>query len=530
MEKETIFLRKATGLVRAWSLLDAFSFNAGFAPFVLSAYIFSLAIFWPQANLIPAIILGLIFTSFQCIVYSMLVSAMPRAGGEYIWISRIYSPIVGYVVVLVGWVIGIIHWLPVMANLMAWQVFSPLTLILGNMDVAVWWLTADGTFWASVILISIGWLLIIAGMKWCGRAFSIAYILTVLSFLVFSVVSLVFSQADFIAGYNAFHSQVFNMPSAYQQVLNQAAEYGLNVSSFWNWNWATALTALVPLIAFANSWSMWGAPLYGEVRGGSELKRSLLSMEGCNILNTLLCILYVLLTVKLVGYSFFQSANLLWWYGDAMMPLFPFSGFWISFLSNNVGLLILITALPFMLVAFALEVYLPSIRMLFAMAFDRTIPAPLARLFTKRKIPLITLMVVTALALILTWLHCYSPFFRTLFMNATVVAIISFFFTAIAAILFPYRMSKVFKSSPASKYYIGKIPVISICGVFAAAYFLFLIVQWAQDPLYGVNNVYSAMYFVIVYVGAILFYFFYKWYRKRQGIDLNLTFKEIPVE
>lgn len=531
MQKETIFVRKATGLVRVWSLLDAFAFNAGVHPMALSAYAFSLAVFWPEASLVPAIILGLIFTSVQCVVYSMLVSTMPRAGGEYLWISRILNPAIGYVVVLVGWVFAMIHWFPIYTLLIGYQFFAPLSAVFGNLDLAYWWLTPSGLFLTFLLLVVIGLVLIVAGMKWSGRAISIAYLATVVGSILFFILFLLFSQSDFKNAYNAFYASNFNMTSAYQQVLDKATQSGLPSSSL-SVNWSYSLFALVPLLAFANSWSMWGAPLYGEVRGGSELRRGVVSMLGSNISNTLMALAFLLLTVRVAGYQFFQSANLLWWYRDPIVPFFPFSPFWVLHLTGNAAItsLVLVLCISYLLIACPLEIFLPTTRILFAMAFDRTMPSPLAELRTRGKIPLISFIAVTGIGAILMGLYCYVPEFRVFFMDATVAPIISFFFTAIAAIILPLKLPKVFGSSPASKYRVGKIPLISVFGAVTACYFLFLIVRWAQDPLYGVNNLYSGIYFAIVYGCATLLYFFYRWYRKKQGIDLSLVFKEIPTD
>src|SRR2546428_14131036 len=84
------FVRKATGLVRAWSAFDAFIYAFFSVNFVtLGMYIMSFAPFVPQGHLLPAAIITGIFVTFLVVVYGGLVPTMPPAGGEFGWGSHI---------------------------------------------------------------------------------------------------------------------------------------------------------------------------------------------------------------------------------------------------------------------------------------------------------------------------------------------------------------------------------------------------------------------------------------------------------
>src|SRR5437016_12890818 len=84
------FVRKATGLVRAWSAFDAFIYAFFSANFVtLGMYIMSFAPFVPQGHLLPAAIITGIFVTFLVLVYGGLMPAKPRAGADYVRQSRI---------------------------------------------------------------------------------------------------------------------------------------------------------------------------------------------------------------------------------------------------------------------------------------------------------------------------------------------------------------------------------------------------------------------------------------------------------
>src|SRR5262245_31238731 len=98
-EAPTLFLRKATGLVKGWSKFDAFVYS------FMSVNIVTLALFgsWlflgyaPTGQVIPAILISGFFMTFLVITYSSLISVMPRAGGDYVWQSRVMGGGIAFV-------------------------------------------------------------------------------------------------------------------------------------------------------------------------------------------------------------------------------------------------------------------------------------------------------------------------------------------------------------------------------------------------------------------------------------------------
>src|SRR5437870_2100565 len=96
------FVRKATGLVRAWSAFDAFVYAFFSVNFVtLGMYIMSFAPSVPQGHLLPAAIITGIFVTFLVLVYGGLIATMPRAGGDYVWQSRILGGGIAFVLAVV---------------------------------------------------------------------------------------------------------------------------------------------------------------------------------------------------------------------------------------------------------------------------------------------------------------------------------------------------------------------------------------------------------------------------------------------
>src|SRR6266511_609232 len=101
--ESTLFLRKATGLVRSWSVFDAFIYAFFSINLVtLGFYIISQMWFF-EGGLIPALIISGVIILAECVVYAALIAVMPRAGGDYVWQSRILGGGVGFVLAITGW-------------------------------------------------------------------------------------------------------------------------------------------------------------------------------------------------------------------------------------------------------------------------------------------------------------------------------------------------------------------------------------------------------------------------------------------
>src|SRR5215213_8622345 len=130
--ERAVFVRKATGLVRGWSTRDAFIYATFSINLItLGLYIFGYAPFIPEGGLLWAVLLAGFYLVVQGITYASLIAAMPRAGGDYIWISRVLGGGIGFVLAACGWWFILWHWVPIYANILNVEVFIPLGAIVG---------------------------------------------------------------------------------------------------------------------------------------------------------------------------------------------------------------------------------------------------------------------------------------------------------------------------------------------------------------------------------------------------------------
>src|SRR3954452_25047176 len=132
-----LFQRKATGLLRGWSVWDAFIYSTFSINLItLGLFIFASAPAFPDGSLVLAILLAGFYLIFQAITYASLIAVMPRAGGDYVWTSRVLGGGPGFVLAVTGWWFILWHWVPIYANILNIEVLVPLATVLGLDSVA----------------------------------------------------------------------------------------------------------------------------------------------------------------------------------------------------------------------------------------------------------------------------------------------------------------------------------------------------------------------------------------------------------
>src|ERR1700686_3037621 len=132
-----LFLRNATGLVKSWSPFDAFVYSFWSVNLItLGLYGMSYVYTVPDGQLLAAILIFGLLTTFLVITYAMLVSVMPRTGGDYAWQSRVLGGGLGFVLSITGWWFTLFLWAPIYANILVVQFFEPLAYTLGWTGVA----------------------------------------------------------------------------------------------------------------------------------------------------------------------------------------------------------------------------------------------------------------------------------------------------------------------------------------------------------------------------------------------------------
>src|SRR6266576_6622322 len=165
-----LFLRNATGLVKAWSSFDAFVYSFWSVNLItLGLYGMSYVYWAPDGQLLAAIVVFGVLTTFLVITYAMLVSVMPRTGGDYAWQSRILGGALGFVLSITGWWFTLFLWAPIYANILVVQFFAPLAYTLGLPDLATFFSSKFGVFLSCLIVLAFVSWVITLGMEGYAR-------------------------------------------------------------------------------------------------------------------------------------------------------------------------------------------------------------------------------------------------------------------------------------------------------------------------------------------------------------------------
>src|ERR1700682_4501138 len=539
-----LFLRNATGLVKSWSTFDAFIYSFWSINLItLGLYGMSFVYTVPDGQLLAGILLFGVLLTFIVITYAMLVSVMPRTGGDYAWQSRVLGGGLGFVLSITGWWFTLFLWAPIYANILVVQFFSPLAYTLGSTGVATFFTSQTGVFVSCLIVLAFVSIVVTMGMETYARIQKVCFWIGIAGLVVVCGLLLIYSQSDFQNAFNREATSLFNAPAnAYQGTID-AASKTFGGSSFGTLSFGPLLL-LLPWLAFYLLWPNWGATLYGEVRGAKDIRKPFWRMFWGLWVTVAMVVVVVLLINKTIGWNFYQSANAAYWNNlyavqgapAPPIPIWPYPVMFAGFLVNNhlfQALLIIVMGLWFF--GWAGTLFLSSTRVILAAAFDRVLPSWAANISAKRRVPYGALILMIVPSIVISAIYAYKPDFTSVFLDATAVLALTFLATTVAAIILPWRRKDLYDASPIANYNVAGVTMITIVGVITRRFLLFILSQWSFNPdnLYGTSlqkTPNSVIYFVLPYVAAVVIYVVARVVRSRQGIDLRRIHREIPVE
>jgi APA family basic amino acid/polyamine antiporter len=531
-EAPTLFLRKATGLVRGWSVRDSIIYACLATNFLtLGIYEFTFAgPAFPKGQFITAIIISAVLVSFLVVAYTGLIVTIPRAGGDYVWQTRILGSGIGFVMAATGWWFILWLWAPIYGNILSVIFFQPLWATLGSPSGAAWFASKPGIFVVCLITIAIAGVLVSLGMAGYARIQKWCFYGGLVAFAVVVVLLLVNTHASFVSSFNLEGLKIFGVHNAYAAT-NAAAKKGGIVTYPIGIGPIGQSMLLVPAMMFFILWPNWGSTLYGEIRGASDFRRVFTGMFTGLWITVLLTIVFLLLVDKTIGWSFYQNLNGLDYNLTPQFGIWPYPFLFAGWLVHNtVFQVVLILALGLWFFGWVGTLFLSSTRVIFAAAFDRVLPDRAAEVSEKRKVPFYSLVLMLLPAAILSAVYAFSTTFRNYTLDATLVIAVTYLFSAIAVVILPWRKPDLWAASPASQFKVLGVPIVPVAGVVTIGLLVFDLVEWLSNDLYYVNN-HDSLYFMAgMYVLAIVVYVVARAVRRRQGIDLGLINAEIPVE
>ena len=536
MSPKQVFAREATGLVRAAGLFDVFSFNYAWTGGSFALWLaFEMGqVMWafPGGDFAWANILAIVPTLlFFNLVYAFLSISMPRSGGDYIYMSRMVDPAIGFAmsftVAMCLAYYGAFG--AIWASGLAVATFiGTMGYYTGNSGLVAASTALQSTtnlFVLSTILIVVFGLIVMSGLKRYLRFNNILMVIGAIGMVVALALLGTTNPAAFAQRFNSFMLLFTSDKNYYQTVIHQAQSAGWNPTPPFSW-YSTIL--MFPTVMSAVGYTYSSVYIGGEVK--QVQKNQMLGMIIPLIFYVAFNAIVYWLTLGAVGMAFESSINYLWWQGTPIsLPLWPYFNLWATLSTSNVFLAFLVgigflalsimyVPLNFMLVA----------RMVFAWSFDKVFPAKMSEVSERTRSPIWAVVFVMIVSEIFLIIMTYTSWLSGL--AAAIGLFIANFVGFVSAVLLPFRGRRIYEASPIAKYKIAGLPLISVLGVGGMIFALALIIPMLLNPLYLANSTVSLAIIVGSIIVGFLLYYVSKAIWKTKGVDLGLAFKEIPPE
>jgi len=529
-----LFVRQATGLVREASALDATYYNIIWSSVPLaSVFLFLyLPAFYTGSNMYLAVFANALLCLPTAFLYAMLATAMPRSGGDYVWVSRCVHPIAGF---MSNWnfVIWMLYFIGVYSALLGRYGVSVLLRVAaafsGNLALA----QAADFFAQPLGVIILGCILVIVagavfalgGLRTFLRIQKWAFAFYILgAVLVVALVVFFAGHSGFVNNFNSYIGKFSGSKDSYGLVNKLAAQAGYTPPAF---NLGESLLAMtIAYYVFGNIFQ--SAYFGGEIKGGR--RAHLLSMPGSLLIAVLLMFLLIAAFQTTIGTPFLGALGTIdpTKLGLGFTPLYTELA---AIASNNIVIgLFIAFGFAVSLIIWVPQTILIISRCLFAWSFDRLIPEKVAEVSERTHSPTIAVSIIVLLSIVSVFLIALIPSLTAL------VGLLGLTFTllsvAVAGILFPFRQRDTFEGAPFNGRVAG-IPIVSVVGVLsllgllAIAWVLLADVNSGTSLAMNLNMVFIA---IGIYLSGLIVYLISRYVQRARGVNITLAYQEIPPE
>jgi amino acid transporter len=527
------FARKATGLVRQAGAKDVFIYNVNFINIAIGVafmFLFMPNGSYPGVNIYLSTILCTLFVLPTSLVYAMFASAMPRSGGEYVYVSRATTPLFGFVA---NWnyTIWCFFYIGVPAAFLGKYgisaLFRELGVLFGSQAMTTWgdWFsTPFGTAITGTVLIVGFAAVFISGVSLYMRIQTVSFILASIGLAVTAVVLMGATPHSAITAFNHYADAFTGNRDTYSAITANLGKNAITPAPFSLKETLISMTWPFTVLGF----SIASAYIGGEIKGAN--RSQMVGMPGSLFYSAFWLLIISFATLHAFGYSFLGDIA-------AVNPANVKLGFTPTFselaaaLTHHVWL-VLIIGVSFALWTYAwLPIYiLTATRNMLAWALDGLAPSKIAEVNEKTHSPMVAIIFASVLGIGFLWLYAYDSAFTTItgFFGQVCG---TFMLTSIGAIAFPYTQKDMFEASPVA-WRVGGIPVLSILGVLSAIGMGVIAWAFLNDPQSGVSFGQPLMLYINlgVFLSGFVYFYAAKFIKARQGVDINLAFAEIPPE
>jgi basic amino acid/polyamine antiporter, APA family len=526
-----LFTRQSSGLVRELGIPSAIGISLASVVVVNTFLNFYAGLTgFSQADMTLPLLVAAGIWIVAMFAYKALLEAIPRAGGEYVYVSRVISPVIG-AMVGVSLAVAFLFFLGSASNFIAQYIPFALTAIgaafnSSSISDAGSQITSTGAL--ALISVCVLALLGVCSVFPVRRVAQVVLGLVILQAIAYLSVGFLFlthSHNDFVSALGQFS----NHPNAYNDILAAASKDKLPIGV----SLATSLTA-VPFMFLNFNGSLYGYYVAGELKrpGRTYLWASVFTIA-------FLVVVWLgmwLLMLDRVGLNFMQAqSQLAATDPSAYSAITPVQasanglGYGLVLSGDPVTKILIGIAIPISAFALLLAFMVVVTRILFALAFDRLLPVGLAAL-NSRGVPIRAIVVAVIGGIGFTLLNAYGTL-------VSISANLSFFSAlivlsgSVAAMLLPFRRPDLVSKAGNVPRFAG-VPVMSIWGGASTLLVLVVIALIVTHPsVFGKFTFTSvAALVVILAAGPVVFFIARQIRLSRSSIDLSLAMHELPPE
>lgn len=530
-----IFVRKASGLARtisAWDALVMCILIPGiYWPWVYQMW--AVGLFGPGVYMPLSALLAILMMIPNGLMYVLLSVTMPRSGGDYVWVSRILHPALGFTVnwyitlILLSWAGPFASWITEWGIAPIFYTYGMMTGNSAYIDISNFILSPNPKFLISTIILIIMGVLSYLGSKWEFRSEWVSIVIGYIGLAIWAAVMLngagVFADRMALLTDGKFTFEgVINTAKSEGWDVAAALPVGLGVTGF-----ATTYTTL-NFLGYTNS-----AYIAGEVKG--VVKSQIISILGALFLFGFTAFGLYMLYDKTLGAVFINSLAYLdinghSYYWD-IFPIEPLGSILSMFATSNPYLPPLF-CITFAFGAFgaAMGLFLSSVRNIFAWSFDRILPAKLSAVDERRHSPYMAILVTWIISFIMNVLYIYTTALKW-FLYSILAWWIGMIIVAIAGIIYPWKRKDIFEAAPSiAKSKIAGIPVVSIISAISIPISIYIAAASINPAIYGAIDLLYIGTTIITFVIAPVIYYISYLYHKTKGIPVELAHASIPPE
>jgi amino acid transporter len=552
--EKRVFLREATGLVREMRWYDALFLNFLNMSIGLGA---AWVIFWgpgiyPGANLPVGLLIAAIGCIFGMICFATLTASMPRSGGDYVFVSRCLHPSLGFASNWT-WVVWNVVWCAVLGTwVVTWglrDLFGMLGVVYNDATYLDWATKLSQpdhpvTFTISALVVTLSGVMLALGMRVYLKVQTVCVLVGLLMLIVAAAVFATTSPAEFEATWDAYAAE------------QGAMDYDTTVADAdtvtpWYSDWGTARQTLgiLPIGFWVLAYPYFSAFLGGELKR-AKTTAFVGNLGGVIIGGLFIYVLWVLVAGT-VGKEFIVGTyGQYYGYTDNayLMPS-QWYDFYAGIISgNSVVIYIMGIGMIGWLLMYPALSYLGQTRAALAWSFDRIIPGWFGKVSDRWHTPINAIIFFVIIDLIYLAIYAKTFAYQTSFSAMLGQVCGTFMFVGLSAIVLPFRKNtKAIYEASGVKMSFLRIPLVTIAGVIWVLFLFVNIYYFIIDPNLGASDYWSAIWtwktsdemwgfgFSLILTAVIFFagfglYWVARWYRKTQGINIDLAFKELPPE